>query len=172
MTQHEGTSVPVPTAADACDLPIDPDATAYVVVATAPGADTAARAFAARLEGVPVTVLAADSGETALAATLARARVGWRFAVLGAEPGRARAHAAIRAAGALECEIVTAGPGEAEAGARQVYCAHCHAVSQTAAALGETTRCGGCGSPLTVYHHFSPRIPAYLGYHPGAEDLP
>ncbi len=170
MPQYEGTSVPVPTASGPHDLPIDPDATAYVVVATAPAADIAARAFAGRLEGIPVTVLTSDSDDTALAATLAEAKVGWRFAVLGAEPGRAQA--AIRSAGALDCEIVTAGPGETGAGARQVYCAHCRAVSRTTAAIGETTRCAGCGSPLTVYHHFSRRIPAYLGYHPGAEDLP
>ncbi|WP_397494080.1 hypothetical protein [Rhodococcus sp. WB9] len=32
-------------------------------------------------------------------------------------------------------------------------------------------RCGGCRETLTVYHHYSRRHHAYLGYRADSEDL-
>ncbi|WP_275957904.1 dimethylamine monooxygenase subunit DmmA family protein [Rhodococcus koreensis] len=54
---------------------------------------------------------------------------------------------------------------------RQVFCAHCHTVTTTAAAIDSELRCGGCRATLTVYHHFSRRHHAYLGYRADSEDL-
>ncbi|MBF6359682.1 hypothetical protein IU447_06075 [Nocardia farcinica] len=177
ITRPVGT-VPRWTAGDPAELPVATAATTYVVVATDPAALADARGFADRVtraertparDGRQPAILVDGTDDGRLTEVLALARVGWRFAVIGTEPGLSRCRAAILAAGAIESEIVTAGP--ADGGARDLYCAHCRTTSRTDAAVGAETRCAACGVPLTVYHHFSPRLHAYLGYHPHAEEL-
>lgn len=139
-------------------------------------------------------------GLSRLTDVLATVRVGWRFAVIGPEPMRSRSRAAILAAGAIDAEIVTAalgfgsravpgGPAEDVVGAvlgvparygsahetgddlREVFCAHCRTVTVADVPVGGETGCAGCGHRLAVYHHFSRRLHAYLGYRPDAEEL-
>ncbi len=142
----------------------------------------------------------AGRGLGRLTDVLATVRVGWRFAVIGPEPMRSRSRAAILAAGAIDAEIVTAalgfgsraapgGPAEDVDGAvlgvparcgpthetgddlREVFCAHCRTVTVADVPVGGETGCAGCGHRLAVYHHFSRRLHAYLGYRPDAEEL-
>lgn len=166
-----GANVPRSTARTAADLPIDTNAALYVVVTTDGESGTAAAEFADRLAPIPVIALDASAGTEALIEVLTSARVGWRFALLGGDPGLSRCRAALRAAGVIDTEIVTAGPGGRADGPRELFCAHCRSVSVTDAPIGGETPCGGCGQRLVVYYHFSRRMHAYLGYRPDAEEL-
>lgn len=117
----------------------------------------------------------AGPGDGTLADALRSARVGWRFVVVGRGSALVRVRAAIIAAGAVDAEVtvVDLGGGDGFAsGERDVYCAHCHAVTTTTAGIDESLICSGCRSPLVIYYHFSGRHHAYLGFHPDAEELP
>jgi dimethylamine monooxygenase subunit C len=103
-----------------------------------------------------------------LAEHLRHARVGWHFVLVGPEylvgPVRAR----LLAAGAIDSEISVVLDGEDR---RAVYCTHCGHLTDTPAAVGEQADCGGCAAPLAIYHHFSRRLGAYLGYRIDSEEL-
>nr|WP_157173927.1 hypothetical protein [Rhodococcus sp. JVH1] len=75
--------------------------------------------------------------------------VGWRFVVVGSGHRLAQVWARI---GTGVIDILDGNSGFTQR-TRQVFCAHCHTVT------------------LTVYHHFSRRHHAYLGYQADSEDL-
>lgn len=107
------------------------------------------------------------------AAVLAEARTGDRFVLAGtaAEIGRARAD--LLAAGVLPVEITETLRGAPDLHAEQprvVYCPHCHTGSPALVAIGGTHRCPGCDTELVVYHHYSHRLGAFLGYCADAEE--
>ncbi|WP_146080236.1 hypothetical protein [Pseudoclavibacter sp. RFBG4] len=139
--------------------------------------------------------LASPASRARVDAALARARTGWRFRVGGDEAALGALRAILHEAGVLdeEIEFVLAAPGQSDAQVT-VYCGHCHAKTRTtaphasgpagpadsaqpselselseSAAPAELVACGGCGIALTVYHHYSRRQGAYLGYFAGAE---
>ena len=51
--------------------------------------------------------------------------------------------------------------------ARRVWCAHCKAVTE--GATHDLVECVGCRRSLTVYHHFSRRLGAFMGFQADAE---
>ncbi len=51
--------------------------------------------------------------------------------------------------------------------ARRVWCTHCKTV--TADVTTSIVACAGCGRTLEVYHHFSRRHGAYMGFQADAE---
>ncbi|MBF4459084.1 dimethylamine monooxygenase subunit DmmA family protein [Pseudoclavibacter sp. VKM Ac-2867] len=146
--------------------------------------DDASRSIA----GIVVVLgdVASPASRARIDAGLARARTGWRFRVGGDEAAVGALRAILHEAGVLdeEIEFVLAPPGQSDAQVT-VYCGHCHAKTRTTAphARGpansaqpsepsELVSCGGCGIALTVYHHYSRRQGAYLGYFAGAEQEP
>ena len=103
-----------------------------------------------------------------LATVLVDATAATRLLLAGSEALLGRATAVALRAGLRPDEIravrTTDGP-------RLVRCTHCRTLTATAAEVGERTACGGCGVPLEVFHHYSPRIGAYMGFHADAEEL-
>jgi hypothetical protein len=97
--------------------------------------------------------------ESVLSARLAQAQVGLRVYLCGPESFVRRATAIATEAGLLAGELRTEVCGTR---ARRVRCAHCRATTE-----GVTTTlvpCAGCQRTLEVYHHFSRRHAAYLGF--------
>lgn len=164
------TTVPRWPATSFSDVELDASASHHLVVTT----DHEAADHVGHPAGASVLHLTgAEDG--ALSDALQAARVGWRFVVVGRGAALVRVRAAILAAGAIDAEVsvVDLGGGDGfAAGERDVYCAHCHAITTTTAGVDESLTCSGCGSPLVIYYHFSRRHHAYLGFHPDAEELP
>ncbi|MFC8526365.1 dimethylamine monooxygenase subunit DmmA family protein [Nocardia sp. NPDC057227] len=126
-------------------------------------------------------VLAAGSaGDFALGAdgsvpdaVFAAAVTGDRFVLIGNAAEIARARADLLAAGAIPAEItevLTAAPDLHAAQPRTVYCPHCHTGSTGSVAIGGAVSCVSCGLELVVYHHYSQRLGAFLGYCADAEE--
>ncbi|MGW4249481.1 dimethylamine monooxygenase subunit DmmA family protein [Nocardia sp. NPDC004722] len=105
----------------------------------------------------------------ALAPVLENARVGWHFVLHGTDATVSAVRARLLAAGALDAEITTL---VEDAARRQVFCTHCRNTTMAHTEIGGTVPCSGCGAPLAVYHHFSRRLGAYMGYRVDAEELP
>ncbi|MEV0356319.1 dimethylamine monooxygenase subunit DmmA family protein [Nocardia sp. NPDC050697] len=108
-------------------------------------------------------------------AAFATAVTGDRFVLIGNAAEIARARAELLAAGAIPAEIteVLAGaPDPHAAQPRTVYCPHCHTGSTGAVAIGATLPCANCGLELVVYHRYSQRLGAFLGYCADAEERP
>lgn len=95
---------------------------------------------------------------------LASATVGVRVYVTGTEPFVRAAQRRCRAGGLLDDEVLTHVRGER---AGPVRCVHCTAT--TVGAVGDEVTCAGCGVPLLVYHHYSRRHGAYMGFRADAE---
>jgi hypothetical protein len=134
-----------------------------VVVIAADLTDTVARVVSA-LGCDDTPVQPASLGEL-----LERARVGWHFVIVGSEALVASVRAQLIAAGAIDAEM-TAVVDDGEQ--RHVYCTHCRWVTSAPIAVSATLDCAGCGAPLAVYHHFSRRLGAYMGYQADSEELP
>lgn len=163
-------------------LTLDPSARLHLVAASPAGEEVTALVAAWRAAGTGELVLLhvgaapADApagaellpGEDAvrarLAALLAAARVGLRVYVAGGDGFVRATSATALAAGLLPDEILTAVTASA---ARRVWCSHCRAVTEGVTTT--TTPCSGCGRTLDVYHHFSRRRGAYLGFMVDAE---
>ncbi|MFC8044879.1 dimethylamine monooxygenase subunit DmmA family protein [Nocardia sp. NPDC057353] len=108
-------------------------------------------------------------------AVFAAAVTGDRFVILGNAAEIARARADLLAAGVLPAEITEALTGAPDPHAdqpRTVYCPHCHSASTGSVPIGGTVPCASCGIELVVYHHYSQRLGAFLGYCAEAEELP
>lgn len=108
-------------------------------------------------------------------ALFAAARTGDRFVLVGTAAEIARGRADLLAAGAIPAEItevLTGAPDPYAEQPRVVYCPHCHTGSTRAVAVGGTAPCAGCGVELVVYHHYSQRLGAFLGYCADAEERP
>jgi hypothetical protein len=114
---------------------------------------------------VPARILRhSEALEEALRECLADARVGVRLYLTGEEGFVRRGARVAREAGLLADEVQTE---VAHVEGFRVWCAHCKAVGEglrTAVAP-----CPGCGRQLHVYHHFSRRIGAYMGFQIDAE---
>ncbi len=115
----------------------------------------------------PRALLAADGGhlEALLRDRLAHARVGVRLHLAGTDALVRRLTAAGLEAGLHEDEIGFA--CDRKQLAYRVACVHCHAITEPV----ETTvaDCAGCGRLLLVYHHYSRRKAAYMGFQADAE---
>ncbi|WP_410872739.1 dimethylamine monooxygenase subunit DmmA family protein [Nocardia sp. A7] len=164
------TSVPRWSAVSVGNLEFDSHARHHLVVV----ADSGAAAHVADHSSVlPPASTVIGAGE--IDAGLESARTGWRFLLVGAAAAVARIHARVLAAGAIDDEItivVLDGDDGFCAGTREVFCVHCRTTTATGARIADTLICGGCGVEVVVYHHFSRRHHAYLGYRPDAEELP
>jgi hypothetical protein len=95
--------------------------------------------------------------------------VGWHFVAVGTDAVVSAVRARLLAAGAIDAEITAVVD---DPGPRAVFCTHCRAVTRARVTVGDTLDCSGCTAPLVVYHHFSRRLGAYMGYRVDAEELP
>nr|WP_218681214.1 dimethylamine monooxygenase subunit DmmA family protein [Rhodococcus qingshengii] len=130
------------------------------------------------LHAVPPTTVVQFTDETdgfdAVASVLTRARCGWRFIVIGSEANVGRIAARLMGAGVIEGEmtmVVTEPPDIRAQRIRDVFCAHCHTVAEAMVAVDGMVECPGCAAPLIVYHHYSRRQGAYLGFRADSEDI-
>jgi len=146
-------------------------------VVVAGGADAEARASTAAwrseaeeagLEVVAVFPGPGGAAEPALRGALGEATPATRLLVAGDEAFLGRAYAVALECGLRPAEIRAHQTSEAT---RRVRCTHCRATTTTSAAVGETTPCAGCGAPLEVFHHYSRRLGAFMGFRADAEDL-
>jgi len=95
---------------------------------------------------------------------LAAARVGLRLYVLGPESFVRRVAVIAAAAGLDDDEMLAEIRGSL---ARRVWCAHCKVVTEPV--TRDPVECAGCRRSLTVYHHFSRRLGAFMGFQADAE---
>ena len=148
-------------------LELDPDACEHLVAAVPAGPAVLRLCEQHARDGHgPLTLLEGDEDDVlaALAGRLARAGVGLRLYVAGAEGFVRRAVRVGLDAGLQRDEILTEVDADA---ARDVWCSHCKAITR-----GVTTTifpCAGCGRHLEVFHHFSRRHAAYMGFQADAE---
>lgn len=151
---------------------IDPAATRYLLVVA--GGPEVARQIAASMTlppQVPLELLhlsprtpSAETIERQVAGKLAASCTGLRLAVSGDEAFVRRVGALAREAGLNDDEVATEIRGSR---ARRVFCVHCKTTTEdvsTAIAI-----CDGCGRHLQVYHHFSRRLGACMGFQIDAE---
>jgi hypothetical protein len=114
------------------------------------------------------------SSDPELAAALTESKVGWRFVAIGPEVSVGRIASQLMREGAIATEIsilTTEQPDITDRRERDVFCAHCHAVSVTDSAVDGVVVCSGCDTDLTVYYHYSLRHGAYLGFRADSEDI-
>lgn len=105
---------------------------------------------------------------THLRAALEHSRVGVRLVLAGPPADVHAAAAAAAGCGLLDEEMTLLH----HAGARTVYCGHCHTTTTTTQPAGTDVDCRGCATTLTTTDHFSRRIGGYLGYAAHAEETP
>lgn len=170
------TSVPRWSAQTLADIEFDVHATRHLIFAAGPDAlaHIADNADVLPERAAIVDVGGSSNSEALIADELSAARVGWRFVVVGSGAVVMRLAALIVAAGAIDAEIDLVHLGEADGfGAleRDVFCSHCHTVTPTNSRIDESLICSGCGVEVVVYHHFSRRHAAYLGFRPDSEEL-
>lgn len=116
-------------------------------------------------EGVACAPVAhRDELEALVRERLSRASVGLRLYAAGPEGFVRRVAVAAAAAGLADDEVLVEVQGSA---ARRVWCAHCKAVTE--GATHDLVPCAGCGRSLTVYHHYSRRLGAFMGFQADAE---
>ncbi|HWF54335.1 MAG TPA: dimethylamine monooxygenase subunit DmmA family protein [Solirubrobacteraceae bacterium] len=137
----------------------DPSATAHLVVAEADNEPT--RRLLSELLGAPVELLHTE-GE--LNRSLATASVGVRVYICGSEQFVRMMMICASRAGVTEEEMRTEIVGSR---GRRVMCLHCKTITEGVSTT--IADCEGCGAPLVVYHHFSRRLAAYMGYRVDAE---
>ncbi len=163
-------------------LALDPSGRAHLVVAspaseavtallaawraTRPGTIELLHVGAAPADAPPDTTMTADPTDLTaqLAARLERACVGVRLYLSGDEGFVRAASAAALAAGVLPDELRTE---VTTSSARRVWCSHCREITEGVTTT--VTPCAGCGRTLEVFHHFSRRRGAYLGFQADAE---
>ncbi len=90
--------------------------------------------------------------------------MGLRLYVVGPEGFVRRVVVAAAAAGLDDDEVLVEVRGSL---ARRVWCAQCKAVTEHV--TRDLVECDGCGRSLTVYHHFSRRLGAFMGFQADAE---
>lgn len=105
-----------------------------------------------------------DALERLVSERLAVATVGLRLYVVGPEPFVRRVVVAAAAAGLDDDEVLREVRGSR---ARRVWCAHCKVVTEDVTC--DPVDCAGCGRSLIVYHHFSRRLGAFMGFQADAE---
>jgi len=105
-----------------------------------------------------------DSAASVLASRLRDARTGLRVYVAGSERFVRLIVACGVRGGLSESEILTQTVGSR---ARRVICMHCKTITE--GVTTSVTACAGCKSQLLVYHHFSRRLVAYMGFRVDAE---
>jgi hypothetical protein len=176
----------------ASDLIAPPPAARYVVVTFgglderfggedrvhAAGASLAASARGR--DGAPVDVLrlpGADADSLRLVGNVVEdAYVGTVVAFVGAEREVFAARSVALAAGAEPGEVLTMSldiESDSDDGvvwsespqARDLFCAHCHALFEAVASIGDAVRCPSCGLLLAVHYNFSRRRAAYMARH-------
>jgi len=165
-------------------LALAPDAVTHLVAGAgeAPAAERLARAWAQAgrpgaftllldrqppplPDGVSFQLVAGpDALEAAVRDRLSRASVGLRLYIAGPEGFVRRVAVAAAAAGLADDEVLVEVHGS---GARRVWCAHCKVVTE--GATHDLMPCAGCGRSLIVYHHFSRRLGAFMGFQADAE---
>ncbi len=102
--------------------------------------------------------------EPLMSERLAGATVGLRLYVVGPEGFVRRVVVAAAAAGLDDDEVLVEVCGSL---ARRVWCTHCKVVTEHV--TRDLVECGGCRRSLTVYHHFSRRLGAFMGFQADAE---
>lgn len=155
------------------------------LVACGPGADAEplrARLRAAGVEPAAVELLHAGepataeatlrehagepaAAEAALREWLAVAHVGVRLHLVGSD-AFVRRMAAVAVASGLQADEIGVSADEARPAFR-VACVHCRAITEPAERT--VVRCAGCARTLFVYHHYSRRKAAYMGFQADAE---
>ncbi|TFB69577.1 hypothetical protein E3O06_14680 [Cryobacterium glaciale] len=103
---------------------------------------------------------------THLGTLLATVHVGFRLLIAGPETDVYQARSEALARGALDEEIALC---VTDRSSRRVHCAHCKTVTETGNPVGGVVSCLGCDRSLLIYHHFSRRSTAYLGFMVNAE---
>jgi hypothetical protein len=109
-----------------------------------------------------------DQALARLRDALESSSVGFRLLLAGPETDVYLARSAALGCGAQADEIALCVTGSAE---RRVLCAHCKTLTRTGEAIGSAITCDGCSRSLLVYHHFSRRAGAYLGFMVNAEEV-
>lgn len=142
----------------------DPTAAAHLVVAEAPGESTERLLAELRELGAPIQFLVGAGAEASLVRVLGTASIGVRVYVVGSERFVRAIAAAATGAGLTEDELFSEIVGSRS---RRVRCIHCQATTEKVSTSIVT--CSGCAAPLLVYHHFSRRHSAYMGYRADAE---
>ena len=171
----------------AMDEGVRPAASSYLVVAfeasagvpgrESPVASTIRDLCDGVTDGTHVEVVRlSDSGAAALervSALVSQAFVGLGIVLVGPERHVYAARSVALAAGAEPAEIVcvcldSESGGEdgvvwADASQpRNLFCAHCHALFTSEAAVGDAVTCPACGLLLAVHYNFSRRRAAYM----------
>lgn len=146
-----------------------------VLIADSTAQDEVVRQLAEQ-SAAPVRTILVDSGRSfdTLDVVLLHACAGWRFIIVGSEAAIGRIRSRLMAAGAIDCEVLVVSTEQIDIAAersRDVFCAHCQAVTSDTAAIDGTVECSACGVELTLYYHYSRRHGAYLGYRADSEDL-
>jgi hypothetical protein len=119
------------------------------------------------VDTVPCTLLACGREadlEQALRVRLAEARVGLRLYLTGSEGFVRRASRLASEASVLADEVCVE---VCDAEGFRVWCVHCKTVGEKMRTA--VAPCPGCARQLHVYHHFSRRIGAYMGFQVDAE---
>ncbi|MGW1738565.1 dimethylamine monooxygenase subunit DmmA family protein [Nocardia sp. NPDC001965] len=166
MSQIDYSSIPVWARSPRPD-PTPPDITGscYLLVGIGPDAEPTVHEWSRALTGAAEfhTLLTADigRGRTLLAAALRTARVGVRVRLAGSVGDCLALRATATSAGLEDDELQVAPTAP---GTRQLFCAHCRAVTAVHTEIGDITACSGCEQELVVYHHVSRRTGQYLGY--------
>jgi hypothetical protein len=102
--------------------------------------------------------------------------VGSVVAFVGAERDVFAARSVALAAGAEPGEVLTVSldvESDSDDGvvwsespqARDLFCAHCHALFEAVASIGDAVTCPSCGLMLAVHYNFSRRRAAYMARH-------
>ena len=93
--------------------------------------------------------------------------VGVRLVVIGPATDIRAAAAVAAGCGLVEEEVTLISDGSEH---RNIFCAHCRAVTRTIEPTGSEVQCQGCTTILAITDHFSRRMGAYLGYAAHAEE--
>ena len=149
---------------------IDRSGRSYVLVGVGPDTESAVRRWSHELDGKGVLEVLAPDVEQAgrrLAAVIDAARVGLRVLVTGPTSACLALRGVAVNAGLEDDEVSVCPTG---AGSLTVFCAHCRAVTEATAGIGDTAECVGCERQLLIYHHVSRRSGQFLGFMVDAEE--
>lgn len=109
-----------------------------------------------------------DEALASLRTAIESTTVGFRLLIAGPEADVYLARSAALACGAQLDEIALC---VTERSRRRVHCAHCKTVTETGQPIGAVVPCATCARSLLIYHHFSRRTGAYLGFMVNAEEV-
>ncbi|WP_424808906.1 hypothetical protein [Rhodococcus sp. 27YEA15] len=173
------TSVPRWDTSDIAVAPVDETVTCVVLI-TDESADEAAWEPAEQSAPTTVIVRLTNAQPLIPESILSQARVGWRFVVVAAETTVGRIRSQLVRAGAVDTEMITVTTEQPDIQAirhRAVFCAHCHAVTDTIAAIDDIVKCfdmsgrSRCVLPLFATARGISRIPTRLGGTRMSEEL-